>query len=107
MENQEYKKMVLRLDAGCAGTDSAEFWLVPVTATQQELDDFAWECALDHAAMYGIYPESERPDDWDEEEHDSWHSDSYSDNMEGYFEDYDPKQHDGLRVGNDESWREW
>lgn len=107
MENQEYKKMVLRLDAGCAGTDSAEFWLVPVDVTQQQLDDLAWERVVDHTDMYDIYPESERPDDWDEDEHDSWRNDSYSDNIEGGFEDYDPKKHDGLRVGNDESWREW
>lgn len=106
MENQEYKKMVLRLYAGCAGTDSAEFWLVPVDATQQEIEDFAWECAIDHAARYGIYPESERPDDWDEDE-EHMGSDSYSDNIDGWFEDYDPKKHDGLRVGNDESWQEW
>lgn len=106
MENQEYKKMVLLLDAGCAGTDSAEFWLVPVTATQAEMDDLAWERALNHAEMYGIYPESECPDDWDEEE-ENMGSDSYSDNIEGYFEEYDPKKHDGLRVGNDKSWQEW
>ncbi len=93
----------MRLDAGFAGTDSAEFWLVPVDATQQEIDDLAWERALNHAEMYGIYPESERPNYCIYyEEHDS-----YSDNIEGWFEDYDPEKHDGLRVGNDESWQEW
>lgn len=54
-----------------------------------------------HAEMYGIYPENCRPDDLDEEDDDG---DSYSDNIEGYFEDYDPEKHDGLRVGGDESW---
>ena len=104
MENQEYKKMVLHLDAGFAGMDAAEFWKIPTNAIQNEIDRLAaWERALDHAEMYGIYPESDRPDGCDEEED----GDSYSDNIEGYFEDYDPEKHDGLRDGGDDSWQEY
>lgn len=100
MKNQEYKKMVLHLYAGFAGTDSAEFWLVPATATEEEINVVAWQSALNHAEMYGIYPESERPEDEED-------SDDYSDNIDGYFEDYDPEKHDGLRVSGDDSWQEW
>ncbi len=109
MENQEYKKMVLRLDAGFAGTDSAEFWLVPINVTQDQLDDEAWERAKSHAEMYGVYPESERPEDEDEDEENGWGGggESYTDNIEGYFEDYNPDEHDGLRVGDDDSWQSW
>ena len=99
MENQEYKKMVLHLNAGFACTDATEFWKIPTNAMQSEIDALAWERALDHAEMYGIYPENYRPEDFDEED-----EDSYSDNIEGYFEDYDPEKHDGLRVGGGESW---
>ena len=102
MENQEYKKMVLHLDAGFACMDAAEFWKIPVNISENELSNLAWERALDHAEMYGIYPENCRPDDWDEEEEGG---DSYTDNIEGYFEDYDPEKHDGLRVGGDDSWQ--
>ena len=101
MENQEYKKMVLHLDAGFAGMNDAEFWKIPVNISTSALSNFAWERACNHAEMYGIYPENCRPDDLDEEDDDG---DSYSDNIEGYFEDYDPEKHDGLRVGGDESW---
>ena len=102
MENQEYKKMVLHLDAGFAGMNDAEFWKIPVNISTSALSNFAWERACNHAEMYGIYPESCRPDDFDEED-----EDSYSDNIEGYFEDYDPEKHDGLRVGGDDSWQEY
>ena len=99
MENQEYKKMVLHLDAGLAGVTDTEFWKIPVNISGKDLSNLAWERALDHAETYGIYPESCRPDDLDEED-----EDSYSDNIEGYFEDYDPEKHDGYRVGWGDSW---
>ena len=101
MENQEYKKMVLHLDAGVAGMNDAEFWKIPVNISENDLSNLAWERALDHAEMYRIYPENCRPEDFDEE--DAGYE-SYSDNIEGYFEDYDPEKHDGLRVGGDKSW---
>ena len=101
MENQEYKKMVLHLDAGFAGTDAAEFWKIPVNISENDLSNLALERALDHAEMYGIYPENCRPEDFDEEDDGC---DSYSDSIGGYFEDYDPEKHDGLRVGGDDSW---
>ena len=101
MENQEYKKMVLHLDAGFAGISATEFWKIPVNISENDLSNLAWVCACNHAEMYGIYPESCRPDDLDEEDD----VDSYSDNIEGYFEDYDQEKHDGYRVGGDDSWQ--
>lgn len=93
------------MDAGCAGTDSAEFYLVPVDMTQEELDDYAWQAAKQHAESFGYYPESEMPEDYDEDEV-GCRDDHYTDNIGGHFEDYNPKEHDGLRVGNDDSWLE-
>ena len=77
------------MDAGIAGTDEYEFWIVPVTATEKELNDFAWERATNHADMYGIYPASEYA--YEDIEADP---DSYSHNIEGYVEDYNPEKHD-------------
>lgn len=94
--------MVLHLNAGFAGTDATEFWKIPVNISEYDLSNLAWERALDHAEMYGIYPENWRPTAFDEED-----EDSYSDDIEGYFEDYDPKAHDGLRIGGDDSWQEY
>lgn len=102
MEDKQYKKMVLRLYGGVTGTDSADFYLVPVDATEEELNEFAWEEAVNWAAGFGVYPESDKPEDYDEEE--SYGGDEYSDDICGWFVDYDPVKHDGLRVGGDKSW---
>lgn len=93
--------MVLHLYGGVTGTDSADFYLVPVGTSQEDLDNFAWQKAVDWAESFGIYPESDKPEDYDDEED---HGDEYSDNIEGWFEDYDADKHDGLRVGGDDSW---
>lgn len=94
-EYAHYRKLVLCLDAGFAGTDSYEAWLVPPEVTDTGIEDFAWDAAVQHAEMYGVYPESAREDSDDEDE------DSYSDNIEGYFEEYNPEEHDGkLICGN-------
>lgn len=97
-----YKKMVLRVSAG-VGMDRNEFVLVPVDMTEAELSDYAWQEALDWAQSYGLEPDSHRefyseencPDD-----------ESFTDDIDGWFEDYDPELHDGLRIGDDQSWRE-
>lgn len=49
--------------------------------------------------MYGIYPESGRGEDEED-------SDDYSDDINGWFELYDPEQHDGLRVGTEWQWKD-
>lgn len=98
------KKMVLLMDCG-TGTDTAEFYIVPTSVTQEELDDYAWEQAVQHASSYGIYPLSDQPED-DEGDYtdDDRYSDSYSDEINGSWEDYEPKKHDGKRVGGADGW---
>ena len=99
------RKIVIRMDAGYAGMDGTEFVLVPDDMTNDALSEYAYQRGLAHAEMYGIYPEADRPEDEDGED-DSWDSDDYSDNIEGWWEDYDPEKHDGLRCPGDESWSE-
>lgn len=94
------RKIVLSLHTGYCGMDSHEFWEVPDTATDDELYALCWERAKDHAEMYGIYPREEYADTPDFDEDDE----SYSDNIEGSFEDYNSEKHDGHRVGADTSW---
>jgi len=48
--------------------------------------------------MYGIYPEADKPDDYDEENA-SWRSDEYTDNIEGSWSVYNPDKHDGFSCG--------
>lgn len=91
------------MDAGVAGTDAWEFYEVPVTVSEQELADFAWERAKDHAEMYGIYPREDYVDTEDYDEDD----DSYSDNIEGWVEDYDPEKHDGHTMTGTPHWEQY
>lgn len=89
--------MVLFVECGI-GTKDAIAYLVPKDITQSDMDDYAWQATKYHGETYGIYPESEKPEDWDEEEHDSWHDDEYSDNIEGWWEEYDADKHDGQLI---------
>jgi len=97
------RKIVISLHTGYCGMDSHEFWEVSPSATDEELYELCWQRAKDHAETYGIYPYSEYCDEPDFDEDD----DSYSDNIEGSFEDYDPELHDGHRVGSDTSWQRY
>ncbi len=97
------RKIAIGMDAGMVGTDSWEFWVVPESMTDDELHELCWERAKDHAEMYGIYPRHEYEDTEDFDEDDE----SYSEGIEGWWEDYDPEQHDGYRVGGDTSWQEY
>ena len=102
----EYVKIVVHCHTGYCGMDSWDFYEVPASSTDQERDDLAWECALENAASYGIYPTSDRPDDEGPEDFDEEpDSDSYSDNIEGSWYLYDADEHDGYRVGCDNSWQ--
>lgn len=94
----EHKKMVLHMDTNTCGTDTTEFYLVPLDITQEELDAHAWELACQNAESFGIYPPDPEGTDEDNEGADE--------NIGGHFEDYDPDKHDGLRVGADISWIE-
>lgn len=98
----EYVKIVIHCHTGYCGMDSWQFYEVNADSTQDKRDQFAWECALENAAMYGIYPESDQPDDYDEEDSDG---DSYSHNIEGSWYPYNEHKHDGHRICGDNSWQ--
>lgn len=100
------RKIVIGMHAGLAGTDAKEFYLVPDGVTDKELNNFAWERGKDHAEMYGIYPKEEYADSGEvsEEELDS---DTYSENIEGWFEEYNPKKHDGYSHNGEPDWQEY
>lgn len=92
------KKIVFFLHTGYAGMDAVEFCEYDDDVTDQQLDQEAWMFALQNAESYGIYPESDREDNGElDEEFD----DNYSDNIEGYWELYDPDKHNGYAVGGD------
>lgn len=100
------RKIVIGMDAGFAGTDAWEFYEVPDGVTEEEMSEYAWQRGVQHAEMYGVYPRCEYEGDpeIDEEELDS---DSYSDNIEGWWEDYDPEKHDGHSHTGTPHWEQW
>ena len=50
------RRIVIGMYAGFAGTDAWEFYEVPDEISDEELSDFAWACAKNHAEMYGVDP---------------------------------------------------
>lgn len=95
------RKIVICMDAGMAGTDDYEFWEFPDDITVKELNDFAWQAGVHHADMYGIYPQAEYTDDEVDAD-----PESYSDNIEGYWEEYDSKKHDGYSMTGTPQWNQ-
>lgn len=87
------KKIVFFYDAGFVGTNTAELVEFEDDITNDELDRYAWEGAVQWAEHYGVYPESDRDLNGETDEE---FDDSYSDNIEGYWEVYDPTKHDHL-----------
>lgn len=91
------RKVVFRAHAGICGTDTAEGFIYPDETTDQELAGDAWQFGLDHAESYGIYWSAEICDDEGED------GDQYSDAIEGWWEEYNPDEHDGIiTYGNGE-----
>lgn len=89
------KKIVFFYDAGFVGTNTAELVEFEDDVTDDELYRYAWEGAVQWAEHYGVYPESDREfygETYAYEEFD----DNYSDNIDGYWEVYDPDKHDHL-----------
>ena len=97
------RKIVIGMDAGCAGTDAWEFYLVPDDVSDDELSDFAWQRGKDHAESYGIYPRDEYVDTEEFDEDDE----CYSDNIEGWWEPYDHEKHDGHSIGGEIHWERY
>lgn len=101
------RKMVLIMDCG-PGMHQYEAFLVDDSVTEDALNQYSWERGVEFAAGYGIYPMSDMPADYDEDET-GCGSDEYSDDIEGYFVDFDEKEHDGwLTMGNEPiNWQEF
>ena len=94
-------RVIFGANAGQVGTDAYEFYVLTSDWPERQLSDEAWQFALTNAEMYGIYNRG----DYSDEEIDG-DDDSYSDSIDGWFEIYDPEQHDGFRVGGDTNFTE-
>ena len=83
--------------AGMSGTDYCEVEEVPDETTNEQLNQEAWDRAVDWASMYGVEQPS---DEYNEDEEEDWDDRSgYWDNVEGYWEEYDYEKHGSLKSG--------
>lgn len=84
--------------------DNHEAWLIPDDVSDEDLDNWAWERAVDHAESYGIYPPNE--DGEEDEENEPEYS---GDNIEGSWRLFEDKDEGKVKYGyKDEiSWNEW
>ena len=95
------RKIIFHLETGYVGMESTEYGLYPDDVTDEELNEDAWHRAIQHAETYGIYPESDL-ENFSSEEMEDVDTDSYSYNIDGWWEDYDPAEHDDLVAGGGE-----
>jgi hypothetical protein len=92
-------KILITLRTGYCGMDAHEFFEVPDDMSEDELSDICWEMALENAARYGIY-------DANSEEDSGINEDNLSYNIEGSWELYNSKEHDGNRIGGEIYWNQ-
>jgi hypothetical protein len=95
------RKIIFHLETGSCGSEGIEAASFTDNVTEEELNIEAWERAIQHAEAYGIYPESDL-DSYSDEELAEINEEDYSGNIEGWWEDYNPKKHDGLVPGGGE-----
>lgn len=91
------RKIIFRGSAKTVGTDFAEAALYPDDTPDHILDRDCWEAAVANSEMYGW----ELVDDYDYDSEDDSYYDNYCtyDDINGYWEEYDPEEHDGHRAG--------
>lgn len=85
--------MVLVLDAGMVGTSEYNAYLVPNDVSAEELSNYAWEAAMEHASSYGN--EQDEEGEWSVSEPSGW------------FEEYDSSKHDGRLIYGDNDGFTW
>lgn len=89
------RKIVVHLSTGYCATNAHGFYEINADATEEAISEFCWDLAKDNAEMYGIYPAENMPVDISEDD-----MVQYSYNIEGYYEDYNPEEHDEFTTGS-------
>lgn len=93
------RKIVFFADLGYAGMNEARLEKVDDNATNKELDAIAYDLAVSYAESYDIEPrenQEEEPEDGEEEMTFCGRFEKYSDNIDGWWEEYSPEKHDDI-----------
>lgn len=89
------RKIVFFYETGYCGSDGCEMHEFPDNTSDDELNQYAYDGALSNAESYGYYPAGSMPDNYnDDQDYDG--GDEYSNNIEGYWEEYDAEKHEGM-----------
>jgi hypothetical protein len=87
-------KIFFTYRTGYCGSDGHDCFEVEDDLTDEDLDEMAWEQAIEHASRYGYYLCDEECEDINcEYEHPG------NTNISGSWEPYDAKKHDMKRPG--------
>lgn len=87
------RKLIAHLITGYAGSDARVAVTFDDDTPERVISDELYDMAVQHAEAYGIYPYPDEDLGEDDDEND------YTDNIEAYYEVYDPEKHDMLRAG--------
>ena len=86
------RKIVFGGSGPTVGMDYMEACFVDDTITSAELDTEAWERAIDNVEMYGFSYDPECEGDYE--------TCTNGDDIEGWWAEYDPEEHDGHLIDN-------
>lgn len=94
------KVWFVSMHTGYCGSDGHDILVMPEDATDEEVQNAAWEMAVEHASHYGYYPPNEFDGGCEDDYEDNGDGEeSISDNIEGYAVPYDPELHDMYKAG--------
>lgn len=104
----ETKRVVVKCFV-LVGATEYQAWEVPVSWDNDELQDFAWECAVQYAESYGVYNPGDAPDEFDDEDEEEAYGEAYHawEQVEGFAIPYDADKHDGKLIYGYNSEVQW
>jgi len=94
------RKLIAHCDnSKSIGTDACIAFIVEDDATEEDINEYAWELALDQASSYWEVIDTDSDDDTMEAYEEDPESYILTEDVEVAWEDYSPEKHDMFRAG--------
>lgn len=81
------RKLIVHCTMSSVGSENYEAFVMENDATKAQIEEVAWQIAVENAEMYGYYPPCYAEEDGIEE-------DEIDEGIDGFWEDYVPEKHD-------------